>query len=418
MKTQASLALAFALLAIPIHAEPAAPPAIDGTLTDGTLFAKPIKDLMPSTGGFAWLSDKKDGLRANANRWTLFGEKTGEIVIRGDDTKTTSVSVSLYNRGDDGEISVKDLEGRFEDWKKRISTGLGNPGEVYAQRSAVNLKGWMWKKDKSAWLLESSVSRGDGAPQAEFLRLRLASLDTASAKAQVVKRASLTDHIVKKDTGDVYIDGVPMVDQGQKGYCAVATAERVARYYGLEVDQHEMAQVAKTGENGTSMAEMEEALKRITGRLHISTTKRFDYDAKQYEEDVRDYNIAAKREGAAKFEPNPNVLDVSSLQQNVKPEVFLAAKVKQSGYKRFLARIQEAVDKGIPVSWSLQLGMFKEAGLPQTHGGHMRLIIGYNTKTQEIIYSDSWGAGHEMKRMPAGQAWCMTMALYTMAPTW
>lgn len=418
MKTHVPLVLALTLLALPVHADPAAPPAIDSTLTDSTLFTKPVKDLMPASGGFAWLSDKKDGLRANASRWTLFGEKTGEIVIRGDDTKTSSVSVSLYNRGDDGEISVKDLEGRFEDWKKRIGTGLGSPGEVYSQRSAVNLKGWMWKKDKSAWLLESSISRGDGAPQAEFLRLRIASLDTASAKTQVVKRASLTDHIVKKDTGDVYIDGVPMVDQGQKGYCAVATAERVARYYGLEVDQHEMAQVAKTGENGTSMAEMEEALKRITGRLHISTTKRFDYDAKQYEEDVRDYNIAAKRAGAAKFEANPNVLDVSALQQNVKPDVFLAAKVKQSGYKRFLARIQESVDKGIPVSWSLQLGMFKEAGLPQTHGGHMRLIIGYNTKTEEIIYSDSWGAGHEMKRMSAGEAWCMTMALYTMAPTW
>jgi len=417
MKVQAPLALALALLALPAHADPAAPPAIDSTLTDGALFNKPIKDLMPATGGFAWLSDKKDGLRADGSRWSLFGEKTGEIVIRGDDTKTSSVSVSLYNRGDDGEISVKDLETRFEDWKKRISTGLGTPGEVYSQRSAVNLKGWMWKKDKSAWLLESSISRGEGAPQAEFLRLRLASLDTAGAKAQVAKRSSLTDHIVKKDTGDVYIDGVPMVDQGQKGYCAVATAERVARYYGLEVDQHEMAQVAKTGENGTSMAEMEEALKRITGRLHISTTKRFDYDAKQYEEDVRDYNMAAKRAGAAKFEANPNVLDVSSLQQNVKPDVFLAAKVKQTGYKRFISRIQESIDKGIPVSWSLELGMFKEQGLPQTHGGHMRLIIGYNTKTEEIIYSDSWGAGHEMKRMPAGEAWCMTMALYTIAPT-
>ncbi|BCU76973.1 C39 family peptidase [Luteolibacter sp. LG18] len=416
MKSHAPFALALALLTLPVHADPA-PAPIDATLTDAALFTKPVKDLMPATGGFAWLSDKKDGLRANASRWSLFGEKTGEIVIRGDETKTSSVSVSLYNRGDDGEISVKDLEARFEDWKKRLTIGLGNPGEVYSQRSAVNLKGWMWKKDKAAWLLESSISRGDGAPQAEFLRLRLASLDTAGTKAQVAKRASLTEHLVKKDNGDVYIDNVPMVDQGQKGYCAVATAERVARYYGLEVDQHEMAQVAKTGENGTSMAEMEEALKRITGRLHISTTKRFDYDAKQYEEDVRDYNSAAKRAGGEKFEPNPNVIDVAALQQAVKPEIYLAAKVKQSGYKRFIARIQESIDKGIPVSWSLQLGMFQEAGLPQTHGGHMRLIIGYNTKTEEVIYSDSWGAGHELKRMPAGHAWCMTMALYTMAPT-
>ena len=52
--------------------------------------------------------------------------------------------------------------------------------------------------------------------------------------------------MMRKDNGDVVIDGVPMVDQGQKGYCAVATVERLARYFGLEVDQHEMAQVANT----------------------------------------------------------------------------------------------------------------------------------------------------------------------------
>jgi hypothetical protein len=47
----------------------------------------------------------------------------------------------------------------------------------------------------------------------------------------------------------------------------------------------------------------------------------------------------------------------------------------------------------------------------------MRLILGYNKTTKDILYSDSWGKGHEMKRMPAANAWCMTMALYTMAPT-
>jgi hypothetical protein len=37
-----------------------------------------------------------------------------------------------------------------------------------------------------------------------------------------------------------------MVDQGDKGYCVVASVERVMRYYGAAVDQHELAQVANS----------------------------------------------------------------------------------------------------------------------------------------------------------------------------
>lgn len=415
-----SLALGWVLLSGTALAQAPAKPApvpFDATLTDPALFTKAPKDLKPAGRGFEWLSDKQDAMRADAGRWSLFGEKVGEIVMRGDTAKLATVTVSIYNRGDDGEISPKELESRFDSWKKRIGDGLKNPGEVYSQRSAVNLKGWMWKTDKAAWLLESSVSRGPNGQTAEFIRLRLASLETAGTKAQVARRGTLTERVIRKDNGDVYIDGMPMVDQGQKGYCAVATAERVARYYGLDVDQHEMAQLAQTGENGTSLSQMEEALKRVTGRLHVSTTKRFDYDVNQYNEDIRDYNSAAKRADAPKYEPDPNLIDPSSLLRAVKPEVYLAAKIKQSGFKRFNARIEEYIEKGIPVVWSLQLGMFKEEGIPQTGGGHMRLIIGYNKKTGDILYSDSWGAGHELKRMPAGQGWAMTMALFTMAPT-
>ncbi len=46
----------------------------------------------------------------------------------------------------------------------------------------------------------------------------------------------------------------------------------------------------------------------------------------------------------------------------------------------------------------------------------MRLIIGYNEKSDEIIYTDSWGAGHELKRLPFDHAWAMTTGYFTVAP--
>ena len=69
--------------------------------------------------------------------------------------------------------------------------------------------------------------------------------------------------------------------------------------------------------------------------------------------------------------------------------------------------------------WGLQIGMFPENGQAarQRGGGHMRLIIGYNDIKKEIIFSDSWGAGHEKKRMAAADASAATMGLYLLQPS-
>ena len=47
----------------------------------------------------------------------------------------------------------------------------------------------------------------------------------------------------------------------------------------------------------------------------------------------------------------------------------------------------------------------------------MRLIIGYNVAKNEIIFSDSWGAGHEMKRMAAPDACAASMGIYLLQPS-
>ena len=54
------------------------------------------------------------------------------------------------------------------------------------------------------------------------------------------------DHVEHSAGGDVKLRDLPMVDQGDKGYCVVASVERVMRYYGAAVDQHELAQVANS----------------------------------------------------------------------------------------------------------------------------------------------------------------------------
>ena len=46
----------------------------------------------------------------------------------------------------------------------------------------------------------------------------------------------------------------------------------------------------------------------------------------------------------------------------------------------------------------------------------MRMIIGYNAKTHEILYSDTWGEAHALKRMKEENAWAMTKGLVVLKP--
>ncbi len=81
---------------------------------------------------------------------------------------------------------------------------------------------------------------------------------------------------------------VPMVDQGQKGYCVVATAERVMRYYGVQTDEHESAELANTSAaTGTSMDAMLASLKKLAARLRVRVSTIQEMDVRQLDHDLR-----------------------------------------------------------------------------------------------------------------------------------
>ena len=369
-------------------------------------------------GGFEWLSTLKDGLRGSGGRLSLFDEELGEVVVKGNAGLIAGWNVSIFNRGDDRPIKSKELLTKFQQWRARLDEKLGSAGQERKSTSAVKVLGYMWKKGDTAWLLEASVGKDDyGADRAEFLRIRIASASNVGAK-KIAGRSTLAGNVVHKDNGDTLIESVPMVDQGEKGYCAVASISRVAMYYGLDVDQHEIAQLANTSQFGTSPEEMEEAFKKIVGKLHIRTTKHYELTERQFDADVRAYNQAAKKVGKKEIKASEGyILNPAYFWHKADDEIFAAVKSEQSGCRRYMTKVREYIDQGLPICWCLRLGMFKEKDIPQASGGHMRLIIGYNEKTSEIIYSDSWGKGHECKRMSLDKAYACSMSLYTMSPT-
>ena len=112
------------------------------------------------------------------------------------------------------------------------------------------------------------------------------------------------------------------------------------------------------------------------------------------------------------------MLNVPLIYQQMKPAVLKNAKThNKADLNCFQREVARSVDSGVPLLWSVHLGIVPEKPeLPQANGGHMRLIIGYNTKTQEILYTDSWGEGHELKHMKADDAWTITSTLLVIEP--
>jgi hypothetical protein len=289
----------------------------------------------------------------------------------------------------------------------------------------VKAAGLVWKTNEAEFLLEYSVTKTATVPfRAEFIRLTVTPPEKQKSLVEASQSASQGSvkfngpgHVKKDPGGDVWIDDIPMVDQGEKGYCVVATAERVMRYYGVRVDEHELAQLANTSaEKGTSNEAMFEALQKLCNRLRVKTRSVVEFDNKRLNVLITDYNRTALK-GKRADEINPYVKNLTEMYQQMNPDLLREALTKNPAeMDRVFRLFQRHIDSGIPVVWSVMIGILPQPKDPKGFGGHTRLIIGYNAQTREIIYSDSWGLGHEKKRMPLADAWTMTLSANTIEP--
>ncbi len=325
----------------------------------------------------------------------LFGGEipVEEVVVDFLNDKPNGITFSLLNRGDSGEISTADFQARFKFCGKKMTEMLQVKPTARRANPAEGLlaEGWIWVSPKGMATLEHNPEANTA--KVEFLRLKIAPRDAKGTMAAAfqgrsssVKLSDLPKNLTKTTNGDVFIKGLPMVDQGPKGYCVVASAQRLFEYYGIPADQHQIAQVAGTDAKvGTSTLAMAEALGKIDFRFKTR------------------FKILGMATTAGLAQVNSREMSVGKAVSQV----------------QFSKDVHHYIDEGIPLLWSLQLGVYPEEPsiAQQAGGGHMRMIIGYNDKTGHILFSDSWGAGHELKRMVLADAYKATTGLFTMSPT-
>jgi hypothetical protein len=388
---------------------------------------------------FEWQTASKESLRSVVPI-ALFGVKSGETLVKSKDGLVSDVTVYVFNRGDQGNVAAQEIIDRFKSLKSSLDEATGKSHkDASTKQGKITLTSFLWKTEKSAYSLEMSSSEGRG----EFLRFHARSANDAAKGDKMVSRSNLKSNVKRDDNGDVYIEGIPMVDQGQKGYCACASAARVFNYYGRDISQHEVAQMAEaTAGGGTRIDVMVDSFKKAAGKLNFRVLVLYEYPKyiselnltqaqlkSTYSESASDIdkyqalakklegkmlNIDGKEGGKTK---SGYMYDIISAQRGMDPTIYKEMMVKKPNYSRFTSSVKKYIDEGVPVAWALQLGMFKEEGLPQIGGGHMRLIIGYNDDKETLIYTDSWGSGHEKKSMPMAEAYCMTNVLLALPPS-
>ncbi|OGV80316.1 MAG: hypothetical protein A3K19_18200 [Lentisphaerae bacterium RIFOXYB12_FULL_65_16] len=388
---------------------------------------------------FRWLSaDKQDAVRypgyANSPPLTFLDMTVYEAVLRFTDGRLGKLEISVFNRGDAGAVREKDLfEGFVNGVQQRISAWVGSPGqEVGKQRLVANLtvRQRNWAQDTVALhLIWSWSKKANEGFRAEYVQIELVPAgnegntkpDRVNLDVTQSRKESQT-RVRREANGDVFVDGVPMVDQGpNRGYCAAATAERILRYLGADVNQHMIAQMADSqADQGTDSEAFLRMLKRAGVKMGFSLKEHITLDAVTFLQSIDRYNALAKRKKAPQVNvPRGGVVVVSDIFRQLDPRIFLEMKTtrEKSDYRAFLSTVSHQVQDGIPLAWSVYLGLYPEENTPaQAQGGHLRIIIGFNPTAREIIYTDSWGQGHEFKRMPMDNAWAMTTGLSSFEP--
>ena len=401
---------------------------LQGLLTPepGTFWTRGARDLMTQSGvRFAWGSNDRKLMRYSAPRGgggTLqwLGQNVCEVLctLKTPEGQLQSMTISVYNRGDAGPMPDRQFKLLREKAEAAVSKLAGEAVVPVRERMSMarqTVFSRIWTAQEVRWQLLWCES--DRGPEYLTLKANPASEPVEKLRQSVkadVGRKNLPALVEKDSDGSLYLP-VPMIDQGAKGYCAAATMARVIRYYGSDIDQNQAAQIIGTdAQFGTSCREMLKKLEQEKTMLNVRTRMLYEWQDFATINDIRKfisrYNRAARsaRKSAIRLEDHikvqgkQRILDMNSLNKALDQDVCRQMRLADRDVVKFRKEVHEAIRRGLPVLWMIP--------------GHIRLIVGMDPKEDQIFYSDSWGQGHEKKKMPVQEAFIITHRIFVLEP--
>ncbi len=329
--------------------------------------------------------------------YRLFGARPFSVALYAEKNKPVQISMVFANKGDlfgsrgsGAEHFEKDappkeaLKILAAEMKKDIDTvtttlagKLGQPvkqrfGEGEGRR---NVYRWDWRGHA---ILLSEVAD-------EYVGIEIATqafADSGGRYARVrddVIRAQAAANLQKRENGDVVIDDIPMVDQGPKGYCVPATAERAMRYLGVPADMYVLAMAGGTNIGGGTSVN---ALLGGVGR-----------DIKRKGRSFDQWNGQMKLKDLAKHIDKGIPIIWSMYSSDAWNETADERTKKRRDLTDWTAWKNEMTEAS------------KNAALVKDRdSAHVVLIIGYNADSGEIAFSDSWGERFKERWMTLTEA--------------
>ncbi len=387
-------------------------------------------------GIFQWVDVKKSSLRFNrvtrGTELSLFGHQIEELVCEFNDGKLSGMDISFYNRGDAGAWDIKRFNTVLNDINTKVGQYLGSESRPSRQSSLMDegrVFAYTWRMPDCDLMLRWSITN---RKEPEYIFVELyppggAPKHLRSGMKVQVPVADLKQNIQMDSNGAFFLD-IPMVDQGAKGYCVAATVARVLKYYGADVDQHLIAQLAKSdADRGTNINQTIESLEKTQSRLGIRVRSYYTYEINTWKDImkmIKDYNRVAKRNDVEEVDEDDFILKINGrrylnfrdLMNSFDFDTFCKFRSQdRRGKENFFEQVRESIDEGLPLCWSTFILPGQDEANSE-FGLHMRIINGYNPTTREIVYSDSWGAGHEKKTMSNDAAWGITINLFGLVP--
>lgn len=393
--------------------------------------------------GFRFVDQKRDcSVAMGENRVEYKGVPVAETRVYFGDGRVKRIEISVYNKGDLEPIDKDAFLGLVEMVRTRVNPAGARLPETMKETLTSGMYRRVQRWDKTfpaaelSWAWKESRVGGKREIMPEYVRLNLiAAADASQARREMTTSRqaakgsrTIKENVQKNANGDVFISNMPMVNQGQKGYCAAATSERVLRYYGIDMDEHEIAQLAGTSATGgTESGAMVDAVTRVGNKVGlrkediVRSSSGGTWEESDIYKTLQLYNKAAQSAKEPQIDWHQymtgTMIHAGAIMAAMKPKILKTARAKLSGHqKRFHDEIRKQVNAGVPIFWSVMLGLYPEPEIPQASGGHMRLVIGYNDKTKEVLYTDTWGPGHELKRMPEDWAWTITTSCMFLKP--
>jgi hypothetical protein len=228
-------------------------------------------------------------------------------------------------------------------------------------------------------------------------------------------------NVVRQPDGDIRVDNFPMVDQGGRGYCGPATIARHVQYLGGGAAVNDIAAAwAESSEAGKGPKGLIAAFDRKGKSWGARARIVYDMEPPEMRKALTEYNRLARKEKKTPYTIEDDRLpgNPEEIYGTLDASVWVRARAADTaGMKAFAKIVAKSIDGGIPLAWGVQLGLVKENGeLRQTGGGHMRTILGINPARGEILFSDSWGKGHELKRMSLTDAWAISSHVIVVEP--